>query len=148
MSHRRLFMLTALLVIAAVLGACAGTKLPQGCPPNCSGLFLRYGKLSKIDLSGADLSGTDLARAELSEANLSNANLTDADLSWADLTKANLRGANLTRADMRWTKLWGADLTGVDLTGVTPSFAPYDAFTKWPEGFDPKAAGAILVPKE
>ncbi len=74
---------------------------------------------------GADLSGLDLSSANLSEANLSGASLH-----WADL-----RGANL-----RW-----ADLTGADLTGADLSDAKNNADTTWPEGFDPEAAGAVLV---
>jgi|ETNmetMinimDraft_13_1059891.scaffolds.fasta_scaffold16209_2 uncharacterized protein YjbI with pentapeptide repeats len=79
---------------------------------------------------GADLSGLDLSSANLSEANLSGASLH-----WADLRGANLRWADLTGADLRW-----ADLTGADL-----SDAKNNADTTWPEGFDPEAAGAVLV---
>ena len=74
---------------------------------------------------GADLSGLDL----------SSANLSGASLHWADLRGANLRWADLTGADLRW-----ADLTGADL-----SDAKNNADTTWPEGFDPVAAGAVLV---
>ena len=55
--------------------------------------------------------------------------------SGADLKWANLKWANLRQADLRGAKLMGADLTG----------ARYDTDTKWPEGFDPVAAGAVLV---
>ena len=40
--------------------------------------------------------------------------------------------ANLIGAELNGTNLEGADLEG----------AYYDANTKWPEGFDPKVAGA------
>ena len=68
-----------------------------------------------VDLSGADLSGADLNRADLREADLRGANLRRADLSWADLREANLR------------------------------WARYNTSTKWPDGFDPEAAGALIV---
>ena len=70
--------------------------------------------------AGADLQGIDLSGLDLSSANLSGASLH-----WADL-----RGANL-----RW-----ADLTGADL-----SDAKNNADTTWPKGFNPAAAGAVLV---
>ena len=74
---------------------------------------------------GANLAGAGLQTAIPENANLENANLRDT-LLW----NANLCGANLT----------GADLMGADLHGGT-----YNALTKWPEGFDPVATGAILL---
>ncbi len=53
----------------------------------------------------------------------------------ADLGDANLYGADLTSADLH-----GADLRGADLR-----LARFFANTQWPEGFDPVAAGAVLV---
>ena len=63
-------------------------------------------------------------------ADLRHINLLDADL-WG----ANLSGANLSLANLYLAKLNGANLTG----------ARYNADTTWPEGFDPVAAGAVLV---
>ena len=71
-------------------------------------------------LVGADLSHFDLSGADLTDADLSGADLTDADLSGADLTNANLVGAMLR-------------------------LAKYNTNTKWTLGFDPEAAGAVLV---
>ena len=45
------------------------------------------------------------------------------------------RGADLRDIDLRWADLFRADLRG----------AKYDTHTKFPEGFDPVAAGALLV---
>ena len=45
--------------------------------------------------------------------------------------------------DLSMANLRGADLTGVDLTS-----AKYDDATIWPDGFDPEAAGAVLVESE
>jgi uncharacterized protein YjbI with pentapeptide repeats len=56
------------------------------------------------------------------------------------MSGADLREADLTGADMS-----GADLREADLTGAFLSLAKYDAKTKWLEGFDPEAAGALLV---
>ena len=143
--------LLAVVVILSLVGCGssggAKTALPKGCPPDCAGVSLFRAKLSKVNLQGANLQGADLGQADLTGANLSNADLTKALLTQTDLTGAKLVGAKLTNADMKWAVLRGADLTGADLTGVTISFAPYDRDTKWPQGFDPKAAGAVLAPK-
>lgn len=61
--------------------------------------------------------------------------LVGADLRSADLRGADLRGANLSDANLE-----GADMSGADLYATQ-----YNSGTKWPEGFDPEAAGAILV---
>ncbi len=68
----------------------------------------------------AALTGADLRDAKLSDANLHEANLREADLGVADMGVADLSRANLTEAC-------------------------YDISTTWPEGFDPKAKGAVLV---
>ena len=75
---------------------------------------------AKESLKGADLRGADLRFA----------NLRDADLSYANLGGANLSGAILP----------GAKLESADLRG-----ARYSLNTTWPDGFDPQAAGAVLV---
>ena len=38
----------------------------------------------------------------------------------------------------------GADLTGVNLADTKLCRAVYDARTRWPDGFDAAASGAIL----
>jgi len=60
---------------------------------------------------------------------------TGRDLSGADLSRADLWGANLNVADLRGANLYEANL----------SMVRYNARTMWPEGFDPVAAGAVLV---
>ena len=57
---------------------------------------------------------------------------------------ADLRGAKLTRADLRRADLREANLPGAKLRGADLSGAEYDDKTKWPAGFDPEAADAIL----
>ena len=82
------------------------------------------------DLESADLNQANLENFDLHKALMSNANLSNANLKGADLSQANLRGANLSNAD----------LSNAILNGTR-----YDSRTKWPEGFDPVAAGATLV---
>lgn len=72
------------------------------------------------------------------------------DLREADFTGANLRGAELREANLEHAKLTGAYLCGADFTGCNLKDADlkgawYDLTTRWPDGFDPKGAGAKSV---
>ena len=53
---------------------------------------------------------------------------------------ACLKGVNLEGAD-----LCGANLEYADLEDACIQSSKYDSCTIWPENFDPKKAGAILV---
>ena len=98
---------------------------------------------------------TDFYYASLVGANLDEAILVRADLRMANLREVALRGADLRQAklngaDLREARLSGADLREASLGGTTLSWAKlsqatYNEFTKWPVGFDPAKAGAILV---
>lgn len=77
--------------------------------------------------------------ADLTTASLLGANLTGARLEHANLTRASLLGANLTDA-----RLQDADLTDAVLEGATLSEARANSNTRWPEGFDPQAAGVLF----
>lgn len=121
---------------------------------------LYWSNLQDSDMRGAVLVGANLMGADLTNANLSGADLHDAimngaimrmallhrvnlagcDLIWADLSKATLSEATLTGARLGWANLSDADLTGADLAG-----AYYNAYTRWPDDFDPEAAGCIKV---
>jgi len=104
---------------------------------------LKKAKLSKAQLNNAHLGKANLAWADLTRANLTQAYLSRVNLKNANLGYANLKGANLTNAN-----LIGANLTMADLTEAKLTNAKYDSKTKWPEGFDPVAAGAkLIVPK-
>lgn len=90
--------------------------------------------LRGLYLRNAYLHGADLSHGNLSKVFLRGADLSNGYLSHADLWDADLRDANLCGADLRGTNLGAANLGG----------AKFDKNTKWPEGFDPIAAGAIL----
>ena len=119
---------------------------------------LSYSKLNGADLRGVDLSKANLSNTELMRTSLSEAKLKEVDLRAAKLFEADLRYAELQNADLRQSDLYGAKLQGTDLSGTklegaNLSKAEYtDATiveppanpTKWPEGFDPIQAGAIL----
>ena len=94
----------------------------------------RTKSLRGLYLRNASLHGADLSQGNLSRAFLCGADLSNGNLSHADLWDANLRDANLRGADLSGTNLGAANLRG----------AVFDKNTKWPAGFDPIAAGAIL----
>jgi uncharacterized protein YjbI with pentapeptide repeats len=123
------------------------------------GANLSEAYLRKANLSGANLSDANLSGANLSGANLSGANLSEANLSGTNLSEANLSGADLSGADLNGANLGGANLGGADLNGAKLQEATYNTKavqekdvdgrpvtlepTQWPQGFDPKSAGAI-----
>ena len=136
------------LLIGVILLASCGPSLPEGCPPDCEGIFLHQAKLGAVNLADADLRGADLSRSQIRGANLSGADLTNAKLNYADMRRANLQNADLTGADLRFAMLGGADLTGANLEGAILLSATYRPTTRWPEGFDFRRAGAVLSPTD
>jgi uncharacterized protein YjbI with pentapeptide repeats len=111
--------------------------------------ILRQADLAQADLSFANLAYANLEKAILARANLSCAMLISASLAETDLREANLRHASLFQADLHGATLegallMGADLTGVNLTDAKLCRAVYDARTRWPDGFDAAASGAVL----
>ena len=98
-----------------------------------------------VDIQGLNLSKYNLFKANLAFANLSGASLVETRLQAAILRNAKLNNANLSQAFLNNANLMGADLTNADLTGAVLTNARYDNITLWPAGFDPVAAGAILV---
>ncbi|WP_445634577.1 pentapeptide repeat-containing protein [Nostoc sp. DSM 114161] len=134
---------------------------------NLQGAGLSYADLQGADLffanlQGAGLSGANLQRADLSYANLQRADLSYANLQRADLSYANLQGAKLFDANLQGAKLSYANLQGANLSNTKlqeaeytdKSTSPktcklysnnYPCPTIFPPGFDPKAAGMILV---
>jgi hypothetical protein len=128
-----------------------------------SGVDLREALLFGANLQGSHLAGTDLRNASLAGADLSHANLRGADLGGAFLfgghwvrvlqsppkrpLKLKPKQTDLRGADLRGANLQGArlNLEGVRLPGVLLTIARYDSRTRWPKGFDPVKAGAVLV---
>jgi hypothetical protein len=125
--------------------------------------------LKDDNLAGVNLHDLSFDFTNLSGANLRDANLQNVELREADLTGADLRGANLQGAFLYRTILENADLRGTDFRDVVFSYgtekewnsarsnpseidwsdvfinnAKYDLTTKWPSGFDPVVAGAVL----
>jgi Pentapeptide repeats (8 copies) len=87
-----------------------------------------------------DLSGSVLPSARLGWARLARADLRGADVRGTSFQHADLAGAHLEQSLLCGTQFQGADLGGAHLAGARAS-----ADTRWPTGFDWKAAGARLV---
>jgi hypothetical protein len=101
-------------------------------------LDLRRAYLNKADLERAYLGNSNLARAELQGANLRSARLPSAILLYAELGGASLEKADLTNANLRGAKLDGAKF----------SEATANQYTRWPIGFEARAAGVIMEDSE
>lgn len=135
----------------------------------CYGVTFEEANLSNADLSYARLVHCNL---NMHKANLQRANLSHSSFSYVNLTEADLRGANLNNAEITGVDFTGADLRGVSLgfhargritmdkanvcgtdvskikniRGVyTWEGTLYDSETSWPEDFNPKDEGAILL---
>lgn len=120
---------------------------------NLEGAYLKKADMLGANLEGATLNNTTLVQADLNGANLDGAHLFRAVLQKAYLSYTNLSNANLVDSYLAGAKLFSAKLEGADLKGANLNHAKfeeasYDKYTTWPEGFDPKAAGAILVDEE
>jgi uncharacterized protein YjbI with pentapeptide repeats len=134
-----------------------------------SGAHLEKANLRKSNLRHTILNETNLWLANLNEAHMENAFLNDAKLRGANLNKATLiqaylEGADISDAKLNDAELWKANLNGADLRGAHLggavlrkiifnsdtiwTGAKYTQNTQWPEGFDPEAAGCILVEDE
>ncbi len=83
----------------------------------------------------ADLSYAHLVQADLRYAYLKQTTIRDAHLEGAHLDGAHLEGATLT----------GAYLEGAHLDGAHLEGAVADEQTRWPGGFDWRAAGVIIA---
>lgn len=141
------------LVKADLSGAeLAGAKLVHADLPSTrlanaslSWVDLSEANLAHADLQSANLTHASLIHADLTQANLKQANLTEANLTAADLSYAQFAGARLTWVNMQHALLHDVDLTGLDLSQTDLQEATYTPETWWPEGFDPRAAGARLT---
>lgn len=91
-------------------------------------IALNWEVMGKLRMRGFDLAARDLSGLNFENSDLRGANLQDADLSNSDLSGADLSGASLDRANLRGVK--------------------YTKATVWPDRFDPKTAGAMLVDDE
>lgn len=118
--------------------------------------------LSKVNLTNTDLTQANLTRARLSESTLTDTNFTQANLEEADFDgigywsreKITIQGANFQEAILRKANLRGydarsprsyLDLSTANLKNADLMGSLYDLHTRFPKGFNPKAAGAYLI---
>ncbi|MEM7124997.1 MAG: pentapeptide repeat-containing protein [Chloroflexota bacterium] len=111
---------------------------------NLAGSKFRFASFREAKMRGVDFSKADLHVARFWQAHLKKANFSEAFLQFAHFEGADLEDANFQNADLRKAWFPDADLTGANLDGALLEKAMYSKNTKWPEGFDPVAAGAIL----
>ncbi|MEM1213366.1 MAG: pentapeptide repeat-containing protein [Planctomycetota bacterium] len=105
---------------------------------------LREANLQGAHFDGADLRGADLRHADLYWAMLSDANVAQADLRGAQLQGAGLYGTRFVNAWLQGANFGPDNLGGkTDLSEAVLTGAEYDPKTRFPEGFDPEAAGMI-----
>jgi hypothetical protein len=133
-----------------------------------SGITLRtHLSLNSVSLRSTNLSDCRLAGASITNSDLNNANLANTDLSAANLYGTDFRAANLTGTIFARAELYNADFSGgtpgraaFTLEAVEANArraaqrwlktlaeaqfegAWYSSSTKWPQGFDRRAAGA------
>jgi hypothetical protein len=91
------------------------------------------------------IDGLAVVRTKCAGADLNGANLYGADLYGADLNRANLYGANLYGADLYGANLNRANLGRANLYGANLNRAYADRTTVWPDKYDPKKAGVIVL---
>lgn len=116
---------------------------------------LRQSSLVSVNLRHADLTTAilrrarcvlaDLRAARLVETDLRDADFTEADLREANVRKADAGGAVFHRADLRLADLRGTDLSAADLLQARLTGALASEHTRWPAGFDPVAAGVVVI---
>jgi uncharacterized protein YjbI with pentapeptide repeats len=123
--------------------------------------------LQGVSLQGANLSNCRLTGSSIRYSDLRNANLVNTDLSAANLFGTDFRAANLTATIFSRAELYDADFRGpsggrVAMTREATEYyarqaaeswlqtlaqvrfdgAWFSGTTKWPQGFDPRGAGA------
>jgi len=114
------------------------------------GANLKRANLSHAIFAGADLVVARLPGARLdyctfAGAHMVGASLIDSISTFADFSGAMLGGAQLTGARMFDAILQNADFWAASLEGVELEGSLYDGKTKWPNDFDPEAAGATSM---
>jgi len=104
-----------------------------------SGFWFWQSNFNNSDFSHATLIGLDIQGGSYNKATFEYANLTNAHFTAVNFTEASFAHADLSNAKLREVDFSSANLEEAKLTGLC-----FDVKSKWPEGFDPLAAGAKL----
>ncbi len=122
---------------------------------NCNfrGATMKKTNFKRTDLTGSDFQEGTFDFPSFYMAVLNKVNFEELDLSTLQLNEIKMRGANLRnvkgvqniyKSDFFEADLRGADFSkAVDFDPASFRKARYDQFTRWHEGFDPKARGAV-----
>jgi hypothetical protein len=99
-----------------------------------------HGALANLaNFRGVMLNGADCREGSFYEVDFRDAILEEVDFRGVNLSYSNFKDAYLGEAKLNTAILEHAKLQGAVLEGATA-----DELTKWPEGFDPVAAGVII----
>jgi uncharacterized protein YjbI with pentapeptide repeats len=112
--------------------------------------MLRLGRANQLkpperDFSGFSDSRTSFKGLDLQGADFRHAMVRDTDFSGADLRGADFRGAQLVYANFQGAQLADARFSDVPKSAREADPACFKN-TRWPNGFDPIAAGAVPCP--
>ena len=104
--------------------------------------------VSRICCRGAKLSSVVFDRAIGDKSDFGQAQLNDVSFRDTVLTGAVFSGATMCSADFSGADLRNAVFEASSIAKATFTKAKYNAKTRWPSGFDPARAGAVLVREE
>ena len=135
------------------------TQWSHDIKPSEAGAVLVDGKCQKnlkpLDFHGATIGTFGIVHSGSTEGDhkgrsqnfkhaiMPNANMQKVRFYGISLENANLRHADLSGAIIYSSSIKGANLSGANLKGASFLLTEYDCATKWPEGFDYGAVGAI-----
>lgn len=106
---------------------------------------LPHAYMAHVTLDEAELEHAHFYEAQAEHALLEHAHLAYAQFVGADFSFAHFNGAELTNANFSGAKLYSTSFLGAkDIRSACFQGAQYNTGTRWPPGFDPLAAGAIL----
>lgn len=101
------------------------------------------------DFSKVDFSKSNFVSMVCESCNLNQAVFDNLKIHFTRLIGATFKGASFANTDLLGSVFYQADIRGADFTTAILSNAKfkaavYDNTTKWPVGFDPVQAGAVL----
>ncbi|MFK7912158.1 MAG: pentapeptide repeat-containing protein [Akkermansiaceae bacterium] len=108
--------------------------------------------LARVNLSPLDpretrvIERVDFGMSNLFSASLSHCQISDCWFDGAALGKTEFADSKLIRCSFKKTAIMGVDFTDTVFIDCNFQEAMYDKNTRWPEGFDPVAAGALALP--
>lgn len=113
-----------------------------------SRMILEYRNLRGANFSGSNLERASLQGCDLRAVSFKGSNLTDTVFFAADLRGANFQDATIKNTNFQQARLENADLSGAKIEDIQRMGATYNKTTKWPEAFDPKSFGAVLIEED